>query len=277
MGKYAEYVSQFEEDYEQPVVEEYIVGFSGLDPDKKVKPETISHEKLDGLLGGDFAGRYHVTHDQLSDFIGYDKRINQLSASTTAEFKLVRKETSDGLKKVSEEADTKIETLRTTVNGKITELSQSCEKEIARVEREAAQALGETEEELSAEISRLDNKTASAISTYKSEATRAINEISGEVRTFTAHAGNRLSAVEEKNAEIASEQGLMTARYESAMTALTEDSEVIDARVSAGGTEYSSLGGYSEYSAYLRGLRYSLLLHLPGDCISCYCVPDLSC
>ena len=52
MGKYEEYVSKFLEDYEQPTIDDYIVGFSGLDPDKKVKPETLPHERLDSLLGG---------------------------------------------------------------------------------------------------------------------------------------------------------------------------------------------------------------------------------
>ena len=265
MGKYAEYVSQFEEDYEQPVVEEYIVGFSGIDPDKKVKPETISHEKLDGLLGGDIAGRYHVTHDELALFRGYQGQITKLSGDTAKEFAKVRKETSDGLKEVREEAGEKIASLRESAYGKIEELSRHTESEIgrvereasealshaagelasgiSRVEREAAQALGETAEALSAEISRVDDKTVSAISTYKAETTRAVNEISGDVRTFTAQAGNRLSAVEAANAEIARGQALMTARYESAMTALTEDSEVIDARVSEDGTRYGTLGG----------------------------------
>ena len=264
MGKYAEYVSQFEEDYEQPVVEEYIVGFSGIDPDKKVKPETISHEKLDGLLGGDFAGRYHVTHDELALFRGYQGQITKLSGDTAKEFAKVRKETSDGLKEVREEAGEKIASLRESAYGKIEELSRHTESEIGRVEREAsealsqaagelasgissvereaAQALGETAEALSAEISRVDDKTVSAISTYKAETTRAVNEISGDVRTFTVQAGNRLNAVEAVNAEITRGQALMTARYESAMAALTEDSEVIDARVSEDGMRYSSLG-----------------------------------
>ena len=265
MGKYAEYVSQFEEDYEQPVVEEYIVGFSGIDPDKKVKPETISHEKLDGLLGGDFAGRYHVTHDELALFRDYQGQITKLSGDTANEFAKVRKETSDGLKEVREEASEKIASLRESAYGKIEELSRHSELEISRVEREAsealshaagelasgisrvereaAQALGEAAEALSAEISRVDDKTVSAISTYKAETTRAVSEISGDVRTFTAQAGNRLSAVETANAEIAREQAMMTERYESAMTALTEDSEVIDARVSEDGTRYGTLGG----------------------------------
>ena len=85
MGKYADLVRKFEEDYEQTEIGEYIVGFSGLDPDRKIKPETIDHEKLDGLLGGDFSGRYHLTNDQVTKFTGYQGQIDRnKQASDTA-------------------------------------------------------------------------------------------------------------------------------------------------------------------------------------------------
>lgn len=220
MGKYEEYVSKFLEDYEQPVADEYIVGFSGLDPDRKIKPEEIDHEKLDGLLGGDFAGRYHVTNDELRKFIGYEGQIDELSRQTTAEFVKVRKEVSDGLNEVEDTAHKELEGLRESAYG-----------ELARVERET-----------SAELSRIDFQTVEAISTHKRDTQTALSEIRGEVNTFTSQAGNRLSVVEERNAEISSEQGLMKARYESAMSNLTSDSEVKDARVSRDGSQYATLG-----------------------------------
>ena len=36
MGKYEDLTKSFYEDYELPVIEVYIVGFSGLDPDRKI-------------------------------------------------------------------------------------------------------------------------------------------------------------------------------------------------------------------------------------------------
>ena len=45
MGKYEDLTKNFYEDYEEPVIEEYIVGFSGLDPNRKTKPENIDHEE----------------------------------------------------------------------------------------------------------------------------------------------------------------------------------------------------------------------------------------
>ena len=48
--------SQWLEDYESPEIDSIIVGYSGIDPDKKVKAEAINHERLDGLLGGEWAG-----------------------------------------------------------------------------------------------------------------------------------------------------------------------------------------------------------------------------
>lgn len=232
MGKYEEYVRKFNEDYEQPVAEEYIVGFSGIDPDRKIKPETINHEKLDGLLGGDFAGRYHISSRELASFRSYQGQINTLSTNTAEEFALVRKEASDGLKAVEEDAHERIDALRQSTHEEITSLSATTEAEISRVERETQ-----------SEIERVDFKTVQAISNHKAETARAINQITGEVSTFTAQAENRMAAVERRNEEITAEQEQMTGRYEAAMSELTEDSEVIDARVSEDGREYVTLGG----------------------------------
>ena len=65
MSEYRKLVEAFFERYEKPVVEEYIQGFSGIDPPLKVKAGDLDHEQLNGLLGGDDRGHYHLTKEQL--------------------------------------------------------------------------------------------------------------------------------------------------------------------------------------------------------------------
>ena len=56
----------FREENESPTVGDVIVGFSGLDPQKKDKDDvgTEDHEKLSNLKGGDESGHYHLTREQ---------------------------------------------------------------------------------------------------------------------------------------------------------------------------------------------------------------------
>ena len=65
MSKYRNLIANFLENYEAPVVEDYIQGFSGIDPQRKVNPLDIDHEQMDGLLGGGYEGHYHLTREQL--------------------------------------------------------------------------------------------------------------------------------------------------------------------------------------------------------------------
>ncbi len=51
--------------YEQPEIEPLTGGFSGIDPELKVDPSLIDHEKLANLLGGDESGHYHFTEEQI--------------------------------------------------------------------------------------------------------------------------------------------------------------------------------------------------------------------
>ena len=74
MSKYSELVEAFFMRYEQPVIENLIVGFSGIDPPLKmdVASENVNHEELMNLLGGDDDGHYHLTkeqYDQLKELI----------------------------------------------------------------------------------------------------------------------------------------------------------------------------------------------------------------
>ena len=87
MSKYSDLVSSFLDDYERPTVDEYIVGFSGLDPDRKIKPEEIDHESLGGLIGGEVAGHYHITREQLQKLKAYEGQITALQASLAAKIK----------------------------------------------------------------------------------------------------------------------------------------------------------------------------------------------
>lgn len=69
MSEYAKLAAQFLERYEKPVVEEYIQGFSGIDPQKIVNASDLNHEQLYGLLGGADNGHYHLTQELLNKLI----------------------------------------------------------------------------------------------------------------------------------------------------------------------------------------------------------------
>lgn len=83
MGKYSELVKDFDyhAKYKDPVVDPLIVGFTGIDPDEKVNESEIEHEALSGLLGGDVAGHYHISYEQLSQLRTFKGRIDNLAAS----------------------------------------------------------------------------------------------------------------------------------------------------------------------------------------------------
>ena len=165
MGKYEDLTKNFYEDYEEPVIEEYIVGFSGLDPDKKVRPELIDHEKLDGLLGGDFAGRYHLTNEQVRKLEGYAGQIEE----------------------VQREAEEKI-----------TELRRQAEAEISSIDAE----IDETRTELD----------------------------------------GRMSNLEESQEGLEAEQETISTRFEQVLGSVTEDYEILDARLDAEYESYPNLG-----------------------------------
>lgn len=66
MSEYAQLAAKFLERYEKPVVEEYIQGFSGIDPQRIVNASDLNHEQLYELLGGEDDGHYHLTQEQLN-------------------------------------------------------------------------------------------------------------------------------------------------------------------------------------------------------------------
>ena len=69
MSEYSKLVEEFFTRYETPEIEELVVGFSGIDPQKIVSSSEINHELLNNLLGGDENGHYHLTQEQLEELI----------------------------------------------------------------------------------------------------------------------------------------------------------------------------------------------------------------
>ena len=87
MGRYKELAEEFFTKYETSEVDELTVGFSAIDPPKKINPLEIDHEQLDGLLGGNWEGHYHLTKElweYVSDLVN-TKDFDGGFASTTEE------------------------------------------------------------------------------------------------------------------------------------------------------------------------------------------------
>jgi hypothetical protein len=64
-----ELFDKFYERYERPVIEELVIGFSGIDPPLKPSAGRKDHEILDNLLGGDDTGHYHLTKEQIEKLL----------------------------------------------------------------------------------------------------------------------------------------------------------------------------------------------------------------
>ena len=198
MGKYEDLTRSFYEDYEQPVIEDYIVGFSGLDPDRKIKPEEIDHEKLDGLLGGDFSGRYHLTNDQVSKFTGYQGQIDKAV-----------KDSSTAITKLRSDTDNAVTTLRNDTNQAIRQL-------------------------------RTDSEDA--VRELRSEKNREIQNLSMDIDTAKSQMGYQVSQISARQEVLEGSQANISARFDEAIEGVTEDSEVIDARVDAEDVRHVNLG-----------------------------------
>ena len=69
MSKYSELVQNFYTRYDKPVLDRYVMGFSGIDPPLKHSAKDLDHEKLSGLLGGNENGHYHLTRAELDKLI----------------------------------------------------------------------------------------------------------------------------------------------------------------------------------------------------------------
>ncbi len=69
MTEYAKLVADFFTRYQEPTIDDLIIGFSGIDPPLKVLASEINHEELDNLLGGEPEGHYHLTKEQWEKII----------------------------------------------------------------------------------------------------------------------------------------------------------------------------------------------------------------
>ena len=63
MSTYEQLAQEFFTKYEYPKIEQLTVGFSDIDPPKKINSSDVDHEQLDGLLGGNWEGHYHLTKE----------------------------------------------------------------------------------------------------------------------------------------------------------------------------------------------------------------------
>ena len=102
MANYDDYPDSFTDKYEKPVVEDFIAGFSGLDPDRKVKPENIDHEELGGLVGGDFLGHYHLTEEQVDKLESYEEKIQNAREEAKSKIEAVKDEAEQRLAQIDE-------------------------------------------------------------------------------------------------------------------------------------------------------------------------------
>ena len=227
MGKYSDLVKEFKEDYEDPRVRDYVVGFSGITPDKKVKPGEIDHEELGGLAGGDISGHYHLRHEQVVKYEGYSGQISTLRTDAFAE-----------AKRVEDKEDGAVSTLRTDAFA-----------EAKRVENEAASKVNNVkayaESEIQKSEARTTEKLTSAVRTAESIAEQAREEaarVSEEVSTAREEFVAGLTEVSNEQAELSGQNEELSARFDEVISGVTEDGEILDARIDADGKTHATLG-----------------------------------
>ena len=71
MRTYKELTEEFYRRYRKPVVEPYILGYSGIDPPLKPHAGDEWHEGLTHLLGGDERGHYHLTGKEYRELLRF--------------------------------------------------------------------------------------------------------------------------------------------------------------------------------------------------------------
>lgn len=315
MGKYAEYVKEFLEEYDEPELREYIVGFSGITPDKKVKACEIEHDELAGVHGGDISGKYHLTREQVNEFTGYRDEISQLRTDafaeskrietkasgdisrlrtdttaeigrveskedtaiaklrtdTTAEIGRVERETDNKITAASDNADTKINTLRTDALVEAKRIEDKATVEIStlrtdtftetkRIEEKAESDISQLSAETSSEIERVERKIRTDIASSElrtdgkiadaelrmsakadwaeTEARRALSEVSQAQEEFVSG----IREVKGDQSELERKEGALESRFDEVISGVTEDGEILDARVDTDGESHVTLG-----------------------------------
>ena len=93
MSVYSQLVDEFFIRYEKPILEDLVVGFSGIDPPLKVIAADIDHEELSGLLGGSTLDGHYQAIRRLLDNPEYD---GGFASTTEAEYNHNREYWLDG-------------------------------------------------------------------------------------------------------------------------------------------------------------------------------------
>ena len=76
MTEYQQILQDFCKRYKKPFLDTLTVGFSDIDPPKKVNPAELDHEALQNLLAPNTNEHYHLNkaqYDKLMELIGGEK------------------------------------------------------------------------------------------------------------------------------------------------------------------------------------------------------------
>lgn len=79
MIEYEKLVEEFYTRYERPYVDKLTIGYSDIDPPKKINPAELDHEALGNLLAPNTNEHYHLTKAQYEKLIEIiDKYLPQI-------------------------------------------------------------------------------------------------------------------------------------------------------------------------------------------------------
>lgn len=261
MSKYSDLVASFFDEYEQPKVQDYTVGFSGIDPDRKIKPEVIDHEQLYGLLGGAVAGHYHITQDQLQKLKAYEGQISALQSSLSAAIKTAENAIAEA-ERVLGARITSTENTQATLTqnqnallnvvsglqGSARDLSQRMTgAENAQAALTASQrTLTQSTEYIDAEEKKLAQRMLSA-EAVQSTLQAGQFSLSGRIDTLNASnsaLAGRVSKTETAQASLEGTQAKFAVRLDTIQNEATTDTEILDARVDADNVPHVTLGDH---------------------------------
>lgn len=261
MSKYSDLVASFFDEYEQPKVQDYTVGFSGIDPDRKIKPEVIDHEQLYGLLGGAVAGHYHITQDQLQKLKAYEGQISALQSSLSAAIKTAENAIAEA-ERVLGARITSTENTQATLTqnqnallnavsglqGSARDLSERMTgAENAQAALTASQrTLTQATEYIDAEEKKLA-KRMTAAEGVQSTLQAGQSSLSGRIDTLNATANTiagRVSKTETAQASLEGTQANFAVRLDTIQNEATTDTEILDARVDADNVPHVTLGDH---------------------------------
>lgn len=233
MSKYRDLVKGLADDnfdwdsrYKKPRIEPLIVGLSGIDPDEKLVSSEISHEALSGLLGGNILGHYHLTREQLSEVRTFQNRINSLASS--------------------------LESFSNALSELITSYEEFTINQRAIEERQdnAINSLTSGHERLSADyhafkeaqdnIEQRQDSLIENLNTSFLQVAVDFAEVLEAQNTFKREFSNVISSLSQTS------QSLLE-RLNTVIGSVTEDMEILDARVDGDGVAHKNLGQAIRY------------------------------